>query len=127
MNFDEGLKAELTAIAELKDKVFPLAAASEAVAPYLVYKRGETVYNRSLSGMSKDTVSSVYSLALITKTYGTLQTISSSITDKLMSFQDKQVGESGPLILDIDPKILGDNYVPEHDEYRCDIEITVKY
>jgi hypothetical protein len=127
LTFDEGLKAELTAIAELKDKVFPLAAPKEIVAPYVLYRRGETVYNRALSSMSKDTVSSVYSLILIAKTYGTLQSISSSITDKLISFQDRQVGETGPLIKDIDPKVVGDSYIPETDEYRCDIEIKVKY
>jgi hypothetical protein len=93
----------------------------------MCYTGGGKPYTTEHSVACQKIQSVVYSLILIAKTYGTLQSISSSITDKLISFQDRQVGETGPLIKDIDPKVVGDSYIPETDEYRCDIEIKVKY
>ena len=126
MNFDEALQAELKTIIGLETKVFPLAAPEKALAPYLVFKKDNVKFKKTLSG-ALPKAEGFYTLTLITKTYEELQLKTSSITDKLWSFLGRNIGTSGPLIENVTVELMGDQYEPEVDLLRADISLKINY
>jgi hypothetical protein len=127
MNFDEALRAELITIPALNNKVFPLFAFKDTTEPYLVYRRGLVDFEKTLSGTSKSKIEANYELVLVTESYAELQKNSSDVVEKIVSFLDREIGDSGPHIRNLTLRITGDTYEPEIDKFRCDLELKVSY
>jgi hypothetical protein len=127
MTFGEALRAELINVVELNNKVFPLVAPKDTKAPYLVYRRGVTEYDKTLGGISRLKTNGIYELVLIADNYSDIERMSGSAVDKLVSFLGREVGDSDIKVRNITVKVIGDSYEPEIEKYRCDLEIKVNY
>lgn len=127
MKFEEALEAELTVIAGLNDKVFPLNATKGTPVPYVVYVSSEGLPDKCFDGHlnSREVGCEINILA---SSYRNLKSLSKLVMDKLISFQGRIIGTDGPTI----DNITFDDDSPELYEdqvkfYRKIINITVSY
>ena len=126
MDFEDALENELVAVPDLTDKVFPLVAPKGLMAPFLVYKKGNIDFKKVLSGAIVKT-EALYGVVIIANKYDQLQEVSTATIAKLLSFLGRPIGTGGPLIGNVTVKHLGDDYIPEDDLYRANIQLNVKY
>jgi hypothetical protein len=126
LTFEEALRAELITITLLNNKVYPLVAPKGETVPFLVYKKNNIKFYKTLDGIHRK-VEAVYVITIITSTYAELQTLSLSVTDLLISFLGRKLSTSDISIKNIEVENIGDQYESEVDFYRNDIRITVNY
>lgn len=126
MDFEDALENELVAVTDLTDKVFPLAAKKDTLVPFLVYKKANIDFKKVLSGAIVKT-EALYGVVIIANKYDQLQEVSTATIAKLLSFLGRSIGAGGPLIENVTVKHLGDDYIPEEDLYRANIQLNVKY
>lgn len=126
MTFEEGLRVELKQITELDNKVYPIVAPEVVKPPFLVFKKQNLKFVKTLSGHSTK-AEGVYILTLIVNDYEELQILQENIKNKIISLLFKNVGDSGPYIQDIDITFNGDNYVVNPSAIKSDIMINVNY
>lgn len=124
MTFEEILRSELITVTNLNNKVYPLVAPKNEDAPFLVYRKGNTAFSKTLDGIELK-YDSTYSIVVLAKTYASLQQLESDVIDKLISFIERNI--SGLLIRNVTVSINGNDYVEELDWYRSDIDLQVKY
>jgi hypothetical protein len=119
MTFDEILRSELIKINGINNKVYPLVAPKNEDAPFVVYKKGLTLFSKTHDGIELKH-DSTYNIVVIEKTYSNLQALELSVINKLIEMLEVHV--KGLTV-----SVTGNDYVEEIDWYRSDIELKVKY
>jgi tRNA(His) 5'-end guanylyltransferase len=126
MTFEEALRAELSIISSLTNKVFPLTATEGTKAPYVIYVSAPAIKDKSLIGyLNSNQVDC--EINILHNTYRELKELIDLVIDKLLSFQDRSIGESGPFIKDITYQTSPEMYEKEVSLYRSVIDIKVKF
>lgn len=96
MYFEEALRAELNAIDDLTDKVFPLNATEGTKAPYLIYVSSEGVQDKSLQGyLSNKEVDC--EINILHESYAGMKDLTKSVLSKILTFQGRSIGGIGTL------------------------------
>lgn len=101
MDFEQGLTVELSAIAGLTGKVFPLVAEQGTQTPYLVYLLGGNDRVKTLSGHD-GLVESQYQLDLYHSTYANLKALKRLVIANLKTYILCNIGGTGPLIQQVE-------------------------
>jgi len=91
MSLESAIVEELQTISGLSNKIFPVTAPENTVAPYLVYFSNPGENDRSLMGFlsSKEVDIELHVLAT---DYSTLKTITSGVVQSLQSFAGRKIG-----------------------------------
>lgn len=126
MNFEQSLRHELTEINSLKDKVFPIVAKEGTKSPFLVYKRKNTTFRKTLNGTSTKAIGE-YHLMVVASDYAELQSMTEDVKTKILSFWDRNVGMDGPYIDDINIELGEEEFVYEANLIGTTIKINVEY
>jgi hypothetical protein len=125
MNFEEALRDELSQINGLTNKVFPLQAPEETKAPYAIYVSSDSVLDKSFEGYSDSGVISC-EINILQNSYSGLKRLSKDVIGKIVSFQGRELGTSGPFIKDITYQTSPEIYEKEVALYRSVIDIKVR-
>jgi hypothetical protein len=126
MTFGEALRSELIQIEKLNEKIFPVVAPGDAVAPFLAYRRADSEFKKTLSGTSNK-AHAIYSLTLLTKNYAEKEELESQIIEKLLNFQSRNIGISGPYIQNVTIRLTDENYAFEPDLLSSSLRLEVDY
>lgn len=126
MTFGEALRAELIQVDKLDKKVFPIVAPEGAGNTFLVYKRVDTEFKKTLSGTSNK-CHAIYELTIVTNNYAEKEYIEENVKNKILSFLDRSIGEDGPYIQNVTARFLSENYSFEPDLLTSSIRIEVDY
>lgn len=126
MNFEEVLRAELSLIDSLTDKVFPLNATEGTEAPYIIYVSSEGLFDKSFEGYlnSKEVNCEIN---ILVSNYSNLKALSKLVIAKIISFQGRIIGQNGPLIKNVTYEISPEIYEKEVSLYRSVIDLKVKF
>lgn len=126
MNFDEALRDELGSISELINRVFPLKAKEGMKAPYIVYVSSEGIQDKSFQGyLDSKTVDC--EINILHDSYGNMKSLTKEVLAKIISFQDRSIGENGPFIQNVTYERPVELYEKEISLYRCVIDIKVRF
>lgn len=126
MSFEDALKAELSQTTKLKSKVFPLNARMGIVPPFLVFVSTEGVRDKTLKGYLTTKEVSV-ELNILSTTYQEMKEITRLVLDKIISFQERTIGESGIFIQEVSYSSPTELYENELKSYRSLLEVTFKF
>jgi hypothetical protein len=123
MDFEQGLKDEISSISGLSGKVFPTHATEGTKTPYVVYHKFNRSLIKTLDGFTGFSESN-YGIMVFSEQYAQLQTLYKAIRDKLISFEKRSIGSfvQGVSITDID-----EGYDEEAKLYRMDIIIKIYF
>ncbi|MHB8077430.1 hypothetical protein [Desulfosporosinus fructosivorans] len=126
MDFEQGLTAELSTIAGLSGKVFPITAAQGISAPYVVYSLGNTERTNGLSGHD-GLVQAQYQLDLYHSSYSNLKALKKLVVADIKTYNQRNIGGAGPYIQQVE--ILNDfeTYDNGVNLYKGVIEFNVDY
>ncbi|ALC92062.1 hypothetical protein AM500_21385 [Bacillus sp. FJAT-18017] len=126
MNFEEALTAELSSLPGLADKVYPLNAPEGTPAPYIIYVSSEGLQDKSLKGYhsSKEVPCEIN---IFTDSYAGLKDLTQQVITKLVSFQSRNIGHSGPFIQNFTYEKPVELYENQVSLYRCLIEGIFKF
>lgn len=118
MTLEDALRAELITIDNLYEKVFPLNAPKGVKTPYLFYVSSEGRNSKDLNGFLDDITVSV-EFNIVHDNYDDMKTLARAVTNKLKTFEGRQIGGTGPHIQEIvfeddSPEI----YEAQADKYR---------
>lgn len=129
MNFDEALAAELKTITALNSRVYPLTAPEtsfDTSAPYLIYGSSYGLRTKELGGYQAGKAVSG-ELNVIAPRYSEMKSITSSVIDKIISFQSRIIGTTGPYIQNITYEEPVELYEEKPKLYRCLIDFSVYF
>lgn len=126
MDFESALRAELASITELTNKVFPLAGLEGTETPFVIYAKSNTDFIKTMDGTST-TRHGRYELNLISNTYANLQSLLVSVKNKLISFEKRVIGTSGPFIQSVVIENINELYEEQVKFYRAYFEIRFYY
>lgn len=101
MDLEQGLTVELSAIAELTNKVFPIMADQGTPAPYLTYTLGSNDRENTLNGHD-GLVQSQYQLDLYHSTYANLKALKKLVIANLKTYNQRNIGGTGPYIQQVE-------------------------
>ncbi|CEG26010.1 tail completion protein gp17 [Bacillus sp. B-jedd] len=100
MNFEEALRQELSDIASLNNKVYPLVAPEGTEAPYVVYVSSEGIQDKSFDGyLQTRTVD--FEMNVFAGKYSNLKALTKEVIAKIVSFQGREIGTRGPVIQNV--------------------------
>lgn len=126
MTFGEALRFELIQIPQLNNKVFPVIAPASTESAFLVYKRKNVDYKKTLSGRT-NLANAIYELSIVTNSYAEKEEIESLITVIIMSFLNRNIGDNGPYIQDVTFRLQEEIYAFEPDLISSTIQLEVIY
>ncbi len=126
MDFEQGLTAELSAIAGLASKVFPIMAAQGTVAPYLVYSLGNNEREQHLGGHD-GLVQSQYQLDLYHSTYSALKALKKLVIANIKTYGLRNIGGTGPYMQQVEIINEFETYDGTVSLYKGIIEFNVYY
>ncbi|WP_336774203.1 tail completion protein gp17 [Paenibacillus sp. MMO-58] len=126
MTFEEALTAELSAVPELADKIYPLDATNAPKAPYVVYESSYGVPTKSMNGYIGGKNVPV-ELNIICPTYGSMKQVTAAVIAVLESFEQRQIGSDGPYIQELTYETPVELYESAPKLHRCVIEFQVYY
>jgi hypothetical protein len=126
MTFEEALRAELSSITGLSNKVFPLHAKEGIKAPYVIYLSSEGVRDKSFEGYL-GTQEVECEINIIHSTYSNMKSLTKLVLNKIISFQGNYIGGYGPLIQNVSYEKPVELYENEVSLYRCLIDIKVRF
>ncbi|MEH7093941.1 DUF3168 domain-containing protein [Neobacillus vireti] len=126
MDFEEALRAELSAITELNNKVFPLNATQGTKAPYVVYMSSEGVQYQTLDGYlpNKEVECEIN---ILHGSYGAMKSLTKEVIAKVLSFYSRTIGENGPFIESVSHENPVELYENEISAYRSVVTIIVNF
>jgi hypothetical protein len=125
MTFEEGLKVELSSIPDLK--VYPIVAPEDSKAPFIVYRKTNRIFHKTMDGIMLNRAEATYCLTLIAPRYQMLQSKSDSIILLLSGLLNKSIATTGPMVTNISIESNEDQYEPELEWFRSDIVFKVNY
>ena len=126
MTYEEAQKEELEAVPGLSNKVFPLYAPKDAKAPYLVYRKENVRFKKTLGGILNKT-EAIYEIVLVANRNSELQQLSQDVVNAMFGFYCRPIGSGGPLIEDVTVEIMGDAYDANVDQVIQNIQLKVNY
>jgi hypothetical protein len=126
MKFEEALVYELSEIAEIRDKIFPLSAPEDSEPPFVIYVSSEGVKVASLEGYS-DLTETTFEIHVTTVDYATLKSVTKQVMDKIFSFYSRAIGEAGPFIKSVSIDEPVESKVEELDFNRCAFDCHVRF
>lgn len=126
MTFEEALRAELSSISGLSNKVFPLHAKEGITTPYIIYVSSEGIPDKTFEGYL-DSKEVECEINIIHNSYSSMKSLTKSVLDKIRSFQGRYIGGYGPLIQNVSYEKPVELYENEVSLYRCLIDIKVRY
>lgn len=126
MTFEGALRTELSSISGLENKVFPIVAPKGENSPFVVYRKGNVKFAKALDGI-QNKVEANYVIVIIGDTYASLQQIYDAVIDLLNGFLGRNIGIDGPLIKNVTVEVIGDQYEPDVEFFRSDIQLKVNY
>jgi hypothetical protein len=126
MKFEEALVYELSEIAMIRDKVFPLSAPEDSEPPFVIYVSSEGVKVRSLEGYS-DLTETTFEIHVTTVDYTTLKSLTKQVMDKIFSFYSRAIGEAGPFIKSVSIDEPVESKVEELNFNRCAFDCHVRF
>jgi hypothetical protein len=124
MDFEEALRAELSSIIEINNKVFPLNAPEGTLAPYIVYVSSEGLQEKTLDGYL-DSKEIECEINILHSGYGSMKALTKEVLSKILSFQGRVIGLEGPYIHDLTYEKPAEIYENEVSLYRSVLEIKV--
>ena len=124
MDFEEALHAELTYIAGLEEKVFPLNAAEGENAPYVVYASSEGIQEKSLDGFST-TKEITCDIHVIHTSYSEMKSLLQQVINRVTTFPGRIIG-GGVLVKDLEYSNVDENRNDDTQEYIGSFDITVR-
>lgn len=125
MRFEEALMLELGMIPGIAGKVFPGFIPGKAV-PYIAYISSDGERTKSLGGyMSSRRVP--VELHIVAKQYEELKPYISAVVDVLISFEGRQIGETGPHIQELTYETPVELYEEAPKLYRGAIDFSVYF
>lgn len=126
MNFEESLRYELSSIAAIADKVYPLNAPEQAVEPFVIYTSSEGQREQSL--ITWDNMRELNcEIQTITLSYAEMKTIQKLIIDKVLSWFNRRIALSGVYIRDLSYDAPVEMYDNQLKQYRSILDIRVRY
>lgn len=126
MDLEQGLKIELSSIAGLTTKIFPVAAPQGTTAPYLTYKLDGAERLKDLSGHN-GSVEGRFQLDVYHAKYSNLKTLMKSIIAKLKSVEQSNIGGAGPYIQEITIENEFETFDSNVSLYRGIIELNIYF
>lgn len=126
MTFEEALTAELGAVPELADKIYPLDATNAPKAPYAVYISSEGVPTKGLDGFIGGQSVDV-ELNIIGATYSSMKELTRAVITILKSFELRQIGSEGPYIQELTYQKPVEIFEPAPKLHRCLIDFQVYF
>jgi hypothetical protein len=126
MNFEEALTAELTMVEGLDNKVFPLNAKEGTIPPYIVYLSSEGIQDKSFDGylITKEVECEIN---ILHSTYREMKDMTKLVLEKIISFQGRSIGETGPLIQNLSYEKPIELYEKDIKQYRSVIDLKLKF
>ncbi len=126
MTFEEALRAELSSVKGLKNKVFPLNSKEGTKAPYIVYISSEGILDKTFNGFL-NTKEVDCEINIIHKSYGEMKDLSRIVLEKIITFPGRYIGGYGPYIQNLTYEKPIELYENEVSLYRCVIDLKVKF
>lgn len=124
MRFEEALAFELESITAFADKVFPLVVNADKAAPYIAYASNEGVKLKTLSGYIDSKNISV-EVNVVTRNYSEMKQLTSLTMDKIISFENRFIGDGSLLVQEVFFQPTLENYDTESDLYRSTITFQI--
>lgn len=97
MDFEQALRAELITLTNLNNKVFPVFAPEQTPTPFVVYQKTDVELLKTMDGTSKTRIGH-YDIDIVAGNYTALQDLILLVKNKLIGFQSRVIGASGPYI-----------------------------
>jgi|SRR4051812_15108033 hypothetical protein len=126
MNFEEALVYELSEIAEIRDKVFPLSAPEDSEPPFVIYVSSEGVKVQTLEGFS-DLTEVTFEIHVTTIDYSLLKSLTKQVMDKIFSFYSRAIGEAGPFIKSVTIDEPAETKIADVDYNRCAFDCHIRF
>ncbi|MCP8969723.1 DUF3168 domain-containing protein [Ectobacillus ponti] len=127
MLFEEALRAELSALDGLNNKVFPLNATEGTAPPFVVYVSNNGVQDKTLSGYLS-TREVECEINIIHGTYSSMKALSQQVLEKILSFQGRIIGgQNGILIRNVTYHSPVELYESEILCYRSVLEVKFRF
>lgn len=126
MDLEEGLTAELSAIAGLSNKVFPIMAVQGTPAPYLTYTLGSNGRENTLMGYD-GLVQSQYQIDLYHLTYANLKALKKLVIANIKTYNQRNIGGTGPYIQQVEIITDFDTYEEAVNLHKGVIEFNIDY
>jgi hypothetical protein len=126
MTFDDALTAELSAVPELVDKIYPVDAADGPKAPYAVYRSREGKPIKSLDGAILGR-SVVVELNLLCPSYTSMKHVLGEVLSILESFEQREIGSDGPYIQELNYEEPIELYDPATKLHQCVINFQAYF
>lgn len=132
MSFEADLVFELSTIAGLSGKVYPLhapakdAAGNPVKAPYVIYISSAGVPVKTLNGFTGSKQIEA-ELNILADDYDELKALQSSVISKLESFERRVIGAGGLFIQELTYETPAELYEPLPNLYRSHINFKVHF
>ena len=126
MTFDEGLREELKSIVNLNKRVYPIVAPEGIKPPFVVYRKSRSKYSKDLAGIITD-VEGTYEIIVICDDYKTLDILIEEIKKKLIKVLFRRIGETGPIINNLELEDLGNEYIYQPNAYKNSLLLNISY
>ena len=127
MDFESALEAEMSSVAELGGRIYPLHEATKKNGvPYLIYASSEGLLDKSLDGFlkSKEVRGE---LNVVAARYGDMKAITKKVIALLIAFEGRQIGTNGPFIEELTYQMPIELYEEQPALHRCMIEFQVYF
>ncbi|TYP67695.1 uncharacterized protein DUF3168 [Paenibacillus methanolicus] len=115
---------EFASLPDVGDKLFPLAAPKETVAPYVVYGASPGLPVSTLTGYGSSKSLTV-DMNVVASNYGEMKQHSDAALALLISFQGREIGEEGLFIQQLILEEPDEIYEDETRLHKCVISFTV--
>lgn len=127
MDFEPALEAELSSIAELGGRIYPLREATKKNGePYLIYASSEGLPDKSLGGFlkSKEVRGE---LNVVAARYSEMKAITKKVVALLIGMEGRQIGTNGPFIEEMTYQMPIELYEDQPALHRCLIEFQIYF
>jgi hypothetical protein len=125
MNFEEALVVEFDSISLITGKVFPLYTGEGIDPPFLVYVSSEGLYDRTLTEFF-ETRTIECEIHIVGNDYEELKAIEREVIAKIISFSNRVLGGTGPLIKSVGYDQPEEMYEGETNLYRASFDMRVR-
>jgi hypothetical protein len=126
LNLEQSLEIELSSIAGLNDKVYPLTSPQGAVVPYLIYTLSSTSRDKELTG-NNGLVEAQYEFNIYHTVYASLKSIIALMIAKIKTFNQSTLATTGVYIQEVDIINEFETYENEAKLYKGIIEVNFYY
>ncbi|MDR6883115.1 DUF3168 domain-containing protein [Bacillus sp. 3255] len=124
MRFEEALAFEIELIPALTNKVFPLVVSADKTAPYVAYVSNEGLKLKTLAGyINSKSISA--EVSIVAKTYPDMKQLTSLVTEAIIGFQSRAIGNGSLYVQDIICSEPQEGYDVEPELYRSTIPFQV--